>query len=88
MGQVKEYNSRYMQDFYDDAFVRFMKTVDIVWDERNTESDREKLSYCQKIFRDPSFRETVNKVSEKNCPRKKRMLIKTGSFRLYRLLSK
>ena len=81
-------DSRYMQDFYDDAFVRFMKTVDIVRDERNTESDREKLSYCQKIFRDPSFRETVNKVSEKTCPRKKRALIKTGSFRLYRLLSK
>ena len=48
-----------MQDFYDDAFVRFMKTVDIVRDERNTESDREKLSYRQKNLRDPTLRETL-----------------------------
>lgn len=79
---------RYMQDFFDDAFERFLKSVDVVRDERNTDPEWVKTRYCQKIFRDPVFQETVKNVSRKACSRKKRAVLRLKSYRLYSLARK
>ena len=77
-------DDRYIQAFYDDAFNRFVKSINIVWDERNTDSRREKLGYCKKVLDDPSFRETFRRASERACPR----TLRTKIIRLYRLAEK
>ncbi len=76
----------FMQDFYDYSFERFMRCIEFVWDIRNSDSRKTKIRYCQKMFRDSAFRETVKNVSAKACSRKRRMVLLTGSFRLYSLL--
>ena len=78
----------HLQDFYDYSFVRFMRCPEFVWDERNTDSRRVKMRYCQRMFRDDAFQETVKNAGEKVCPRKKKLVLKTKSYRLYRMLSK
>ncbi len=79
-------DERYRQYFYDDALERMMQCISIVFDDRNTESEREKKHYCQKIFHDSVFRETVKNASEKACSRKKRFVLLTGNFRLFNFL--
>lgn len=74
----------YMQEFYDYSFVRFMRCLEFVWDDQNTDSYRVKKRSCQKMFRDDVFQETVKNASTKACSRKKRLVIRTKSYRLYR----
>ena len=79
-------DERYRQYYYDDAFERMIQCVSIVLDDRNTESEREKKRYCQKMFRDSVFREAVKNASAAVCSRKRRLVLLTGSFRIYRFL--
>lgn len=74
----------FRQDFYDYSFQRFMRCLEFVWDARNTDSDAVKTDYCQTMFADPVFQETVRHVSEKACPRAKQLVIQTKNYRLYR----
>lgn len=78
----------FMQDFYDYSFERFMRCFEFAMDTRNTDPDQVKTRYCQKIFRDPVFQETVKNVSRKACSRKNRAVLRLKSYRLYLLARK
>ena len=73
----------FLQDFYDYSFVRFLRCPEFVWNAENTESDSEKLRYCEAMFRDPVFQETVKNASDKVCSAKKRLILMTKNYRLY-----
>lgn len=75
----------FSQDFYDYSFIRFMRCLSFVWDRRNTDSKRIKMCYCQNMFRDPVFQETVKNAGTKVCSRRKRIILKTKSYKLYRI---
>lgn len=74
----------FMQDFYDYSFKRFMRCLEFVWDSRNSDSRKTKMLYCKKMFRDSVFRETVKNASKLACSRKKRFILLTGNYQLYR----
>lgn len=78
----------FLQDFYDYSFKRFMRCPDYVWDKRNPDSKRTKKRYCKKIFCDSAFQETVKNASTKACPRRKRLVLRTGSYSIYHLFLK
>ena len=78
----------FLQDFYNYSFERFMRCPDFVWDKRNTDNKRIKKQYCKRIFCDSAFQETVKNVNTKACSRKKRLVLRTGNYSLYRLLSR
>lgn len=73
----------YMQLFYDDAYDRALHAADLVFDERNKESEKEKYSYYKAIFSDPAFRETATHASREKCGRLERLLIKMRCARLF-----
>ena len=52
---------RYSRDFYRDALGRMLRCADIALDGRNPESEGAKLRYCISIFRDPAFREALER---------------------------
>ena len=65
----------YTQDFYNDAFKRFMKCIQLAEDKQNAESESDKRAYCAKILLDPVFREVFNNADERVCPREKRLAL-------------
>jgi len=78
----------FLQPFYDLSFKGFMICLDYIWDVDNKECYQSKLRQSKKMFRDSIFQETVKNVSTKACSRKKRLILRTGNYSLYRLLSR
>ena len=72
------------QVFYDNSFYRFYTSMDLVFDERNKATRREKIKYCNYILKSDVFIDATKHAGKEQCNNKLKFILK---FKNYRLLS-
>ena len=75
------------QAFYDNSFYRFYTSMEMVFDERNKASRREKIKYCNYILRSEVFIDATKHAGKEQCSNKLKFILKFKNFRLLSFVS-
>ena len=75
------------QAFYDNSFYRFYTSMEMVFDERNKASRREKIKYCNYILRSDAFIDATKHAGKEQCNNKLKFILKFKNFRLLSFVS-
>ena len=79
---------KHLQEFCDEYFYRFYNCINIVLDERNKMTKKQKINYINYILNDGAFKDALKNASQIACDVKLKKILKFGSYRLLFLFNK